>query len=69
MAKSYSDRKSQFISKEMEKGSSNNEARKSWSKQEKSSGRLIGETDYERGDVDRSYGSPWQDWAESSDDF
>jgi len=71
--KNYSTTKSQFVQKRMNEGKSNQQARKEWTKSDER--KQFNEFDNipefkGNGDnIDRSYGSPMQDWAETSDDL
>lgn len=71
MGNKYADSKSAYIQKQMKAGMSNKAARKSWDKSAEKATFNIPEPMFigYRGNVDRSFESPMQDWAETSEDF
>lgn len=76
MGNKYADSKSAYIQQQMKNGMSNKAARKSWDKSVEKAHFNIPNDEFNnfnfkgyRGNVDRSFESPMQDWAETSEDF
>jgi hypothetical protein len=68
--KGYAATKGQFVQKMMNDGATKNQINNAWHKSEqKASFNNNGDSDDDGSDIDRSYDSPWQDWAETSDDL
>lgn len=76
MAKTYAGAKGQFVDNKMKEGMTNKQAHSAWknSDQKKEFDQQKGSNDAEdtrqnTSNIDRSYESPWQDWADTADDF
>lgn len=70
MSKNYSTTKSQFMQNQINQGATKSERTSAWhSSEEKQSFEHSGKGSIHGDNVDRSYESPMQDWAGTSDDL